>query len=169
MARAALAIVLLASLLSAGEAECLRQDIRSLDFLNRLGLSRQQALGVLPVAERGAILRREFERERDGLYVRLHDALVRFREEDLRNEGLSDEVIRDAGGTDHAIKMLGYKSPRKMIGDRPIELEVDGGVNAATAKAVVDAGADVLVAGSAVFKGDDYSATIKAIRDAYSS
>ncbi len=56
---------------------------------------------------------------------------------------------------------------RKMIGDRPIELEVDGGVNDATAKRVVDAGADVLVAGSAVFKGDDYAATIKVIRDAY--
>lgn len=58
---------------------------------------------------------------------------------------------------------------RKMIGDRPIELEVDGGVNASTAKAVVDAGADVLVAGSAVFKGDDYVPTIQAIRDAYSA
>lgn len=58
---------------------------------------------------------------------------------------------------------------RAMIGDRPIELEVDGGVNSATAKAVVDAGADVLVAGSAVFKGDDYAATIQAIRDAYSA
>ncbi|MCK5444132.1 MAG: ribulose-phosphate 3-epimerase [Rhodospirillaceae bacterium] len=58
---------------------------------------------------------------------------------------------------------------RAMIGDRPIELEVDGGVNSATAKAVVDAGADVLVAGSAVFKGDDYVATIQAIRDAYSA
>lgn len=55
---------------------------------------------------------------------------------------------------------------RKMIGDRPIELEVDGGVNSGTIKSVVDAGADVLVAGSAVFKGDDYSATIGALHDA---
>ncbi|MHC4491006.1 MAG: hypothetical protein ACYTDU_05220, partial [Planctomycetota bacterium] len=94
MARAALAIVLLASLLTAGDADRLRQDIGSLDFLNRLALSRQQTLGLLPIAERGAILRREFERERDALYVRFHDALVRFKEEDLRNEGLSDQVIR---------------------------------------------------------------------------
>ena len=36
---------------------------------------------------------------------------------------------------------------RSMIGDRPIELEVDGGINADTAAAVVAAGADVLVAG----------------------
>ena len=55
---------------------------------------------------------------------------------------------------------------REMIGDRDIELEVDGGVNTETIKSVVDAGADVLVAGSAVFKGDDYAATIGALRDA---
>lgn len=55
---------------------------------------------------------------------------------------------------------------RKMIGDRPIELEVDGGVNVDTIGDVVSAGADVLVAGSAVFKGDDYVATINALRSA---
>ena len=55
---------------------------------------------------------------------------------------------------------------REMIGDRSIELEVDGGVNTDTIKSVVDAGADVLVAGSAVFKGDDYATTIGALRTA---
>jgi ribulose-phosphate 3-epimerase len=55
---------------------------------------------------------------------------------------------------------------RSMIGDRPIDLEVDGGVNVDTIKAVTDAGANVVVAGSAVFKGDDYSATIGALREA---
>ena len=39
-------------------------------------------------------------------------------------------------------------------------------MNAETARAVVDAGADVLVAGSAVFSGNDYKATIGAIRKA---
>jgi ribulose-phosphate 3-epimerase len=53
---------------------------------------------------------------------------------------------------------------RRMIGDRPIELEVDGGVNSKTAPDVIAAGADVLVAGSAVFQGDDYAATIGALR-----
>jgi ribulose-phosphate 3-epimerase len=53
---------------------------------------------------------------------------------------------------------------RAMIGGRPIELEVDGGVNADTAPAVVAAGADVLVAGSAVFSGGDYRTTIDALR-----
>ncbi len=53
---------------------------------------------------------------------------------------------------------------RAMIGRRPIALEVDGGINAETAPLVVEAGADVLVAGSAVFRGDDYRATIDALR-----
>jgi len=58
------------------------------------------------------------------------------------------------------------KRIREMIGSRPIELEVDGGVNTETIKSVVDAGADVLVAGSAVFRGDDYAETIGALRTA---
>lgn len=58
------------------------------------------------------------------------------------------------------------KRIRAMIGERPIDLEVDGGVNAATIKSVVDAGANVCVAGSAVFKGDDYAATIGALHAA---
>jgi ribulose-phosphate 3-epimerase len=59
---------------------------------------------------------------------------------------------------------------RAMIGDRPIHIEIDGGVDPKTAKSVVDAGADVLVAGSAVFKGGSvsdpapYGANIRAIR-----
>jgi len=53
---------------------------------------------------------------------------------------------------------------RAMIADRPIALEVDGGINAETAPRVIEAGADVLVAGSAVFRGCDYRATIDALR-----
>ncbi len=55
---------------------------------------------------------------------------------------------------------------RTMIGQRPIEIEVDGGVNAATIASVVGAGADVVVAGSAVFRGDDYVSTISELRNA---
>ncbi len=55
---------------------------------------------------------------------------------------------------------------RAMIGDRPIDLMVDGGVNAGTIKSVVAAGANAVVAGSAVFSGDDYNATIGALRGA---
>ncbi|WP_372571150.1 ribulose-phosphate 3-epimerase [Ruegeria jejuensis] len=42
---------------------------------------------------------------------------------------------------------------RSMIGDRPVHIEIDGGVDAKTAPLVAQAGADVLVAGSAVFRG----------------
>ena len=45
------------------------------------------------------------------------------------------------------------KQLRAMIGDRPIHIEIDGGVDPITAPLVAQAGADVLVAGSAVFKG----------------
>ena len=45
-----------------------------------------------------------------------------------------------------------------------IDLEVDGGVKPGTARQVVEAGADVIVAGSAVFTQDDYAAAITAIR-----
>ncbi|MBC8269378.1 MAG: ribulose-phosphate 3-epimerase [Rhodospirillaceae bacterium] len=55
---------------------------------------------------------------------------------------------------------------KAMAGDRPIDLMVDGGVNSGTIKSVVDAGANAVVAGSAVFKGDDYKATIGALRNA---
>lgn len=47
---------------------------------------------------------------------------------------------------------------------RDIRLEVDGGVTPATAPAILEAGADVLVAGTAVFGAPDYAAAISAIR-----
>lgn len=61
---------------------------------------------------------------------------------------------------------------RAMIGERPIHIQVDGGIDPATAPLVAAAGANVLVAGSAVFRGGSvdapevYGANIKAIRDA---
>jgi len=61
---------------------------------------------------------------------------------------------------------------RAMIGDRPIHIEVDGGITPETAPLVAAAGADALVAGSAVFNGGSvdtpevYGANIKALRDA---
>jgi ribulose-phosphate 3-epimerase len=55
---------------------------------------------------------------------------------------------------------------RKLIDsqDRPIRLEVDGGVDARTAPLCIEAGADTLVAGTAVFGTKDYAAAISAIR-----
>lgn len=56
---------------------------------------------------------------------------------------------------------------KALIGDRPIEIEIDGGVTPETAPLVMKAGASVLVAGSAVFKGGNqkaYEDNITAIR-----
>jgi ribulose-phosphate 3-epimerase len=55
---------------------------------------------------------------------------------------------------------------RALAGARPIDIEVDGGVTAENAAAVARAGANVLVAGSAVFKGGAYAKNIAAIRNA---
>ncbi|MGH1466865.1 MAG: ribulose-phosphate 3-epimerase [Cognatishimia sp.] len=49
------------------------------------------------------------------------------------------------------------KKLRAMIGDRPIHIEIDGGITPETAPLMAAAGADVLVAGSAVFKGGSVS------------
>ena len=54
---------------------------------------------------------------------------------------------------------------RTLIGDRPIELEVDGGINPETAGPCASAGANVLVAGSAIFGTGDYAGNISRIRD----
>jgi ribulose-phosphate 3-epimerase len=47
---------------------------------------------------------------------------------------------------------------------KKIELQVDGGINQETAKTVVNAGADVLVSGSFIFKSGDYSKAILSLR-----
>ena len=55
---------------------------------------------------------------------------------------------------------------RRIIDDAglPIRLEVDGGISVENIREVADAGADMFVAGSAIFNSDDYSATIRAMR-----
>jgi ribulose-phosphate 3-epimerase len=53
---------------------------------------------------------------------------------------------------------------RAMTAGRGIHLQVDGGINAETAPQVIAAGADVLVAGSAIFGKPDYAAAIEALR-----
>jgi ribulose-phosphate 3-epimerase len=58
---------------------------------------------------------------------------------------------------------------KAMVGGRPIDIEVDGGITPETAPLVTTAGANVLVAGSAIFKGgtqDAYRSNISAIRNA---
>ena len=56
---------------------------------------------------------------------------------------------------------------RRIIDDAglPIRLEVDGGISVENIREVADAGADMFVAGSAIFNSNDYSATIRAMRE----
>jgi ribulose-phosphate 3-epimerase len=61
------------------------------------------------------------------------------------------------------------RQARDLIGGRPIDLQVDGGVSTVNAAQIAAAGANVLVAGSAVFSGnkiETYAARIAALRDA---
>ena len=61
---------------------------------------------------------------------------------------------------------------KALIGNRPIDLEVDGGITADNARAVAEAGANVFVAGSSVYGGNDpatYAPRIAALRNAAST
>ena len=56
---------------------------------------------------------------------------------------------------------------KELVNDKPIKIQVDGGINRIVAPSVIDAGANVIVAGSAVFNGGgvkSYSKNIKALR-----
>ncbi|MEM7684652.1 MAG: ribulose-phosphate 3-epimerase [Pseudomonadota bacterium] len=76
------------------------------------------------------------------------------------------------GGQSFIPMMDKVRTLRGMLGDRPVHIEIDGGVTPETAPLVTAAGADVLVAGSAVFKRGSvdtpevYGANIRAIREA---
>jgi ribulose-phosphate 3-epimerase len=64
------------------------------------------------------------------------------------------------------------RATKSLIGVRPIEIEVDGGITADTIGAASAAGANVFVAGSAIYKGDGidaYRRNIEALRTAASS
>ena len=56
------------------------------------------------------------------------------------------------------------RQAKALVEGRDIDIEVDGGVTADNAGAIVKAGANALVAGSSIFKGTDYAANIKALR-----
>jgi ribulose-phosphate 3-epimerase len=55
---------------------------------------------------------------------------------------------------------------RAKIGERSIEIAVDGGIHAGNVRAVVDAGADIVIAGSAIFGQPDPAAAATALREA---
>jgi ribulose-phosphate 3-epimerase len=119
--------------------------------------------------------------------VHLHRSVQSIKEKGVR-AGVSinpatpvwtlEEIIHDAdmvllmsvnpgfGGQEFIPQTLNkLKQLKKMITDRglPVVIEVDGGVKPDNAKEVADAGADILVMGSAFFKSGDYKATMKKI------
>ena len=55
---------------------------------------------------------------------------------------------------------------RDKIGSRPIEIAVDGGIHPGNVRSVVDAGADIVIAGSAIFAQPDPMAAVSAFREA---
>ena len=57
------------------------------------------------------------------------------------------------------------KQTRSLIGDRPIWLQVDGGISLETIEEAAAAGADTFVAGSAVFNSSDPSAMVTSLRN----
>jgi len=63
--------------------------------------------------------------------------------------------------------LVKVREVRKLIDDsgRDIRLEVDGGIKANNIRAIAEAGADMFVAGSAIFNQQDYSAAITAMRE----
>lgn len=68
--------------------------------------------------------------------------------------------------------LIKLRQANALIGARPIDLEVDGGISAENARAVADAGANVFVAGSSILGGNDsttYAKRIQAVRTAAST
>ncbi len=61
-------------------------------------------------------------------------------------------------------KIRELRSRVASLGSR-VDIEIDGGINAETAKEAVKAGANVLVAGSAIFYSKDYAAAIKSLKN----
>ena len=53
---------------------------------------------------------------------------------------------------------------RELLGDRPIWLQVDGGISAATIERAAEAGADTFVAGSAVYGAADPNEAVRQLR-----
>ena len=57
------------------------------------------------------------------------------------------------------------KETKKLIGERKIDIEVDGGINIENSKTLIDAGANILVSGSTIFKSNNYQKTINELRN----
>jgi ribulose-phosphate 3-epimerase len=107
------------------------------------------------------------EGARSGLALKPNTSIADYEEfTDLVDMFLIMTVEPGFGGQKFMRDMMDkVRATRKVIGDRPIWLQVDGGISLETIEIAVEAGADTFVAGSAVFKSDDPAAMVLALRD----
>ena len=106
------------------------------------------------------------EGARSGLAMKPNTSIDEYGQfSDLVDMFLIMTVEPGFGGQKFMSEMMEkVRATRKVIGDRPIWLQVDGGISLETIEIAVEAGADTFVAGSAVFKSDDPSQMITALR-----
>jgi ribulose-phosphate 3-epimerase len=107
------------------------------------------------------------EGARSGLAIKPNTAIADYEQfSDLVDMFLIMTVEPGFGGQKFMSDMMDkVRVTRALIGDRPIWLQVDGGISLETIEIAVDAGADTFVAGSAVFKSDDPAAMVLALRN----
>lgn len=107
------------------------------------------------------------EGARSGLALKPNTPLTNYEEfTDLVDMFLIMTVEPGFGGQKFMGEMMDkVRATRKAIGDRPIWLQVDGGISLETIEIAVAAGADTFVAGSAVFKSNDPAAMVLALRN----
>lgn len=103
---------------------------------------------------------------RSGLAVKPNTPITEYSDySDLVDMFLIMTVEPGFGGQSFMDPMLEkIRQARKIIGDRPIWLQVDGGISVETIERATQAGADTFVAGSAVFRAQDPAAMITSLR-----
>jgi len=106
------------------------------------------------------------EGARSGLAIKPNTAIDEYEQfSHLVDMFLIMTVEPGFGGQKFMSNMMDkVRATRKVIGHRPIWLQVDGGISLETIEMAVEAGADTFVAGSAVFKSDDPAQMVTALR-----
>ena len=106
------------------------------------------------------------EGARSGLAIKPNTAINEYEQfSELVDMFLIMTVEPGFGGQKFMSNMMDkVRATRKIIGHRPIWLQVDGGISLETIEMAVEAGADTFVAGSAVFNSDDPAQMVTALR-----
>ncbi len=106
------------------------------------------------------------EGARAGLAIKPNTAIEEYEQfSDLVDMFLIMTVEPGFGGQKFMANMMDkVRTTRSFIGDRPIWLQVDGGISLETIEMAMEAGADTFVAGSAVFKAQDPAAMVTSLR-----